>query len=49
MDMEHIVTLFTASQINTGLNCMDKDIVVEHWNNMKMVFIALNRNLLNKC
>jgi len=26
----HKVTIFTASQINTELNCMDKDIVVEH-------------------
>jgi hypothetical protein len=45
----HKLTLFTASQINAGLNFMDKDIVVEHLNNMKVVFIALNKNLLNNC
>jgi len=43
------LTIFTASQINTELNRMDKDIVVELRNNMKVVFIALNRNLLNNC
>ena len=43
------VILFTASQINTKLNSLDKDIIVEHWNNVNVVSIVLNRNLLNEC